>query len=122
MSRLRRLAVSWLLAPRCSVLVAVVLLLTRRRIGAALEGTGFKVRRLSTDRYAYTGQALLWTALRVAPVPLLIGFTAWALDHTPDSSAWRRGIAEGLQIAAWITLALAFLGAVCRPGGLGDGR
>ena len=101
------------------MLVAAVLLLTRRRIAAALEATGVNVRRVSTDRYAWTGQALLWSALLAAPIPLLIGFIGWALEQTPDAGAWMRGIAEGLQLSAWIILFLAFLAALCRPGGLG---
>ena len=101
------------------LLVAAVLLLTRRRIGKALKQTGPKTHRASTDRYAYTGQALFWTFLLAVPIPLLIGFTGWALNQNPDSGAWMRGIAEGLEVAAWITLVLAFLAALGRRGGLG---
>lgn len=101
------------------VLVLAVLLITRRRIGAALAQTSTNVRRVATDRYAYTGQALLWTLLLAVPIPLLIGFVAWALPQTPESSSWMRGIVDGLQKATWIVLGLTFLMVLCRPGGLG---
>jgi potassium efflux system protein len=101
------------------VLVVIVLLITRRRIGAALERTATKVRRVSTDRYAYTGEALMWTFLLALPIPLLFGLTSWALQQAPDSSVWMQGIQDGLKIAAWISFVLAFLATVCRPGGLG---
>ncbi len=102
------------------ILVIVgMLLLTRRRIGAALQNSGAKVHRISTDRYAYTGAALVWTALLALPIPLLVGYFAWALEQTANASTWLRGITYGLQVTSWIILALAFLAALCRPGGLG---
>jgi small-conductance mechanosensitive channel len=108
--------------PVCSfgiVLVVVMLLLARRRIGAALGHTGVKIRRISTARYTHTGEALVWTVLLAIPIPLALGFAGWALGQTPKPSDWMRGIAFGLQMAARITLASEFLAAVCRPGGLG---
>ncbi len=99
--------------------ITIVLLLLRRWMSTALERTAAKVRRASTDSYAYTGEALLWTTLLAVPIPLLIGFTAWALQQSPESSAWIRGIADGLHKGTWMIIVLAFLAAVCRPGGLG---
>ncbi len=101
------------------VLAAVLILLARSRLVAAVERTAPSVRRASTDRFSYTGQALLWTVLLAVPFPVLLGFMGWALERTPDPSAWIRGIAEGLQIAAWIGLVLAFLAVLSRPGGMG---
>ncbi|MHC4176968.1 MAG: mechanosensitive ion channel domain-containing protein [Planctomycetota bacterium] len=101
------------------VLVVALLLLFRQRIGVALERTGVKIRRISSDRYAHTAEALLWTSLLALPIPLLIGFAGWALGQTPKPSDWLRGLAGGLEFAAQVTLALGFMAAVCRPGGLG---
>jgi potassium efflux system protein len=101
------------------VILAAVLLVWRRRIVVTLERTEVPIRRISTDRYAYTGKALIWTSLLVVPVPILIGFVGWALGQLPTPSDWMRGIARGLQIAAWIMLVMGFMAAVCRPGGLG---
>ena len=101
------------------VLVAVLLLLFRHRIGVALERTGGKIMRVSTDRYSYTGEALLWTLLLAIPIPLLLGFAGWALGQTSMPSDWLRGLSGGLEYAARITYAMEFLAAVCRPNGLG---
>ncbi len=101
------------------LLLTAALLLTRRHIGAALRNSGGKLRRVSTDRYAYTGAALVWTALLALPIPLLVGYFAWALEQTANASTWLRGITYGLQITSWMLLALAFLVVLCRPGGLG---
>ena len=73
------------------VLVVALLLLFRRRIGAALERTGAKIRRISTDRYAHTGEALLWTSLLAVPIPLLMGFAGWALGQDPQAQRLAAG-------------------------------
>ena len=101
------------------VIAALLILLTRRRLIAAIERTGASIHRASTDRFYYTGQALLWTTLLAVPIPLLVGFIGWGLQQTSGAAPWLRGIAEGLQIAAWITLVLAFLAVLSRPGGVG---
>ena len=106
------------------VFLTAVLLLMRRRISTALEQTGVKIRRISTDRYAYTGQAIVWTFLLAVPIPLVIGFTGWALEgwalgKTPAPSDWMRGIIYGFRWAASITLVTGLVASVCRPSGLG---
>jgi potassium efflux system protein len=102
------------------LLAAVLLFLTRRRIGAALVQTGVKVRRISTDRFAHTGEALFWTFLLALPIPLLIGLAGWALSQAPEPGTWLQSMANGLRLAAWISLLLAFLAAVCYRNGLGS--
>lgn len=100
-------------------LVVAVLVLTRRRIGAALAHTGDKIRRISTDRYRYTAEALAWTLLLAIPAALAIGFVGWALELTDDTSDWIRGISYGLKIIAEIIFIAGFLAAVCRQSGIG---
>ena len=102
------------------VLFLVVLLLARGRIVMALERTGDKVRKVSQDRFAYTLEALLWTLLLAAPLPLLLWFTERALEQSPESSAWLGGIDQGLQVAVWIAAVTELLAQICRPDGLGD--
>lgn len=101
------------------VLVVVLLLIMRRRISAALIRTKQKIHRISTDRFAYTWEALFWTVLLALPLPLLLVLTGWVLGQNPEASGWMRGIAEGCKTAAWITLATGFMSAVCREEGLG---
>lgn len=100
-------------------LALAALLIMRRRIAVALRQTGTRLRRISTDRYARTFEALLWTLLLAIPVPLLLGFAAWALQQTFNPSDWVRGIRYGLEVAAWCALGFGFLAEVCRTGGLG---
>ena len=99
-------------------LTVVVILFMRRRIGVALERTGERTRRISTDRYAHTIEALVWTCLLAVPLPVTIGFAGWAFGQTPKPSDWMPGLAYGLRIAASVTLATQLMAALCRPGGL----
>ncbi len=103
-----------------AIFVAVaVLLLVRGRTIAVVEETGIKIRRISSDRYSHTAVALAGTLLLVAPLPLLIGFTAWSIGQAPAPSDWLRSIGHGIGVAGWIILVAGFLSAVCRPRGLG---
>ncbi len=102
------------------IALAVGLLLARPRISTALDETGVKTRRISTDRYRWTWEALGWTALLVLPVPLLFGFAGWKLIIVPGASDWLRGLSYGLRSASWVVLDVALVAAVVRPGGLGE--
>lgn len=102
-----------------ALLLAAVLLLSRRRIIRSLEGTGARSRRASSDRWQNTGRAFLWTLLLAIPVPLVVLFAGWTLQRAPDSSDWLLGLSAGLQIAAWVLLVAAFFSGVVRPNGLG---
>jgi potassium efflux system protein len=106
----------------CLGLLAVtgLLLSLRGRIAAALDRTGTRIRRISTDRYRYTLEALLWTVLLAAPLPLLLGFAAWMLGQTVAPSGWLRGLRIGVTSSAWMAVAISLLAAVCRDRGLGD--
>ena len=68
------------------LLFAVVLLILRFRIGAALRRTGEGVRRVSTDRFGLTLQAVFWTALLALPIPLLVGLLT-AMLRKPGNQA-----------------------------------
>ncbi len=88
-------------------------------MGVALEQTGVQIRRISTDRFSHTGKALAITVLLALPLPLLLGYTGWALRQTAASSDWMRGVAKGLPFAAVVALFATFTVVVCRPNGLG---
>jgi potassium efflux system protein len=105
---------------RCIGILAIVTLLIvlRGRIISALEKTGIVARRISSDHYALTGEALLWTILLAAPLPLLIALMGWAIKLYPNPSGWLKDSADSAQTAAAITMATLFLAAVLRPGGL----
>ena len=96
-----------------------ILLGMRGRIITALEKTGLNIRRISTDQYKYTFQALMWTILLAAPIPLFCAVVWWVVDPVTESNDWLRGVGIGLSKAVWLTLLAFFIVAMCRPGGLG---
>jgi potassium efflux system protein len=102
------------------ILVATLLIILRQRLVGLLEQTGRRSRRISTDRYGNTGEALLWTVLLALPIPLLVGCTAWALGQAARPSDWLAGFQSGLQRAAWIVLVTSVVLNLIRRGGIGD--
>ncbi len=100
------------------LLLAVVLLILRFRMGAALRRTGEGVRRVSTDRFGLTLQAVFWTALMALPIPLFVGFLTAALAQAGNPSAWLGDINRGMpQFLLGVSAASATI-ACCYPGGL----
>lgn len=106
------LALAWIL------LAGLVLM--RRRVGRALEATGVRIRRISTDRYSFTALAFLWTLALALPVPLFLFLLGVLLGMTPDSGRWLSGMGRGLVICSLVALPVVFMFTVCRPSGLGD--
>ena len=106
---------------RCLLLLVafVVLCLLRPWFISALVQTGVATRRISTDRYSVTWQALGLTFLLTLPIPMLLFFFSWAIQESAGQNAWLRGLASGLQDGVWVMFFLQFLTVVCRPDGLG---
>ncbi len=100
------------------LLLAVVLLILRFRIGAALRRTGEGVRRVSTDRFGLTLQAVIWTALLALPIPLFVGFLTAALAQAGKPSAWLGDINQGMPLFLLGVSAVSATIACCYPGGL----
>ncbi len=100
------------------LLLAVVLLILRFRITAALRSTGEKVRRVSTDRFGLTLRAVFWTALLALPIPLFVGFLTAALAQAGKPSAWLSDINHGMPLVLLGVSAAAATIACCYPGGL----
>ncbi len=100
------------------LLFAVVLLILRFRIGAALRRTGEGIRRVSTDRFGLTLSALFWTALLALPIPLFAGFLTAALAQAGNPSAWLSDINHGMPVVLLGVSAASATIACCYPGGL----
>ena len=98
--------------------VAVLLLILRFRIGAALRKTGEGVRRVSTDRFGLTLQAVFWTALLALPVPLLVGLATTILAQSWKPSSWLNDINRGMPFLFLGVTAVSATIACCHPGGL----
>jgi len=100
------------------VLGALALLLARPPITGALKKASERVKRISTDAYRHTLQALLFSILLALPVPLLLWFAAYALRQSPHGNEWVWDLAIGLHRAGWITFGAWLLAAVCHRAGL----
>jgi potassium efflux system protein len=100
--------------------LAVVLLTLRPRMIRSLELTGERTRRISTDRYFLSWEALFWTALLAAPLAILLMFFSWAVSNAESPSAWLQSLAGGTPAVARIAYIIAFTSELCRPKGLGN--
>ena len=100
------------------LLFAAVLLTLRFRIGAALRRTGEGVRRVSTDRFGLTLQAVFWTALLALPIPLLVGLLTAMLAQAGKPSNWLNDINRGMPFLLLGMTAASATIACCHPGGL----
>ncbi len=91
--------------------------------GRRLKTIAAATSRIRTDRFIYTIEALVHTALRAAPVPLALFFTGWWLlqpgsSNTPfAAAAGTAGLSTSLILAALLTLHGA-----CAPKGLMEGH
>jgi potassium efflux system protein len=104
------------------LLLVVLLMITRLRMIRSLEDTGDRTRRISTDRYMWSWEALLWTILLAAPLPILLALLGWSLGETNAPSSWMRGLADGIPATSLVVFMLTFAHELSRPGGLGSGH
>lgn len=86
----------------------------------ALKRAGEGVGRVSKDRYAFTGKALLWTLLLSLPLPLLFGFVAFNLPQPDSSLDWQAGIRFAMRSFALCLFAAFMVLTTCLPAGLGQ--
>ncbi|QDT60213.1 Miniconductance mechanosensitive channel MscM precursor [Stieleria bergensis] len=98
----------------------LLLLLLRPMILKRLRYTGTRIRRVSTDKYRYTVQALLLTFAIAIPLPKMLGYCGWNLHHIARLNEVGLGLSLGLRSAAWIYFFSMFFAAVCIKGGLAE--
>ena len=83
------------------IVALIIAFLLKRRAPKRLEALAIPMRRIRTDRYLLTGEALAWTAVCVVPLPL----AAWML-----SRLFQQGTASGTSFSD--AIATAFLAVV----------
>ncbi len=83
-----------------ALLLLAIVFLPRRALARRFEEVTSKVGRLSTDSIWLTLQALLISALRALPVPVLFAVVAWALTRSPQHSAFTAAVAQALLATA----------------------
>lgn len=94
----------------CLVLLAIVLLCVVPRLRGRLETIRSRVGRVRSDSFELTVEALLITAIRVLPVPLVLGGCAWMmLEHEPPVEPFPRAVATSGWTLAVLLFALRFL-------------
>ncbi len=91
----------------------------RRRAPRRFEVLAAPMRRIRTDRYRLTGQALVWTVMRAAPVPfaLYILGKLWQ-QAAANGSSFAEGLAHALTMLVLPAAMLAFLRALTMEGGM----
>ncbi len=102
------------------VAVFIALILTRSRCKRKIIDLGYKVQKISADRYLFTFQAFLFTLVLALPYPMVLVFLGWSLLRTPDASYWLQGLAEGLLFSGYLLAEVLFIRALCRKGGVGE--
>lgn len=96
-----------------------ILCLKPRMLRRIIE-VGSNVKRVSTDRYILSVEALLWTALFAAPSAMILNFLGWTMTYADAPSAWLQNLANGIPTIARITFVISFTAEICRPRGLGN--
>ena len=87
----------------------------RRRI----QALSVRVDRLLTDRFAYTVETLVWSAVLASVGPLILLFVGWTLMDAP-SGELIQGAGYGMMHAAGVAFSCTFLRSICRPNGLAE--
>jgi len=108
----------WLIAGM-AIAGLVALLWLRRRTPAHLERIAAPLRRIRTDRYRYTGQALAWSLLAAAP----FAFACWQLarlfQHVASGgSGFAEALARAFSILVLPAATLSFLRVLTSENGL----
>lgn len=102
------------------VLIFLLLVILRPWMLVALKGSGEGVGRVSVDRFALTGKALLLTLLLASPIPLLFGYVAMTFPELETALDWREGLRVGMQLFASSIFVAFFVVTCCIPDGLGQ--
>ena len=89
-----------------AVLAVAILLRRRKALLRALEASGTKVGKPTTDRIGYSFQALFVTLLLALPWPLLLGVIGWQLGQALDASEFAKAVAAA---AGWVATRFLFL-------------
>jgi|WetSurSiteA1Bulk_404760.scaffolds.fasta_scaffold00180_4 potassium-dependent mechanosensitive channel len=78
----------------------IVLLLIRKWLKQRLKFISEKVGKIYTDNFYYTPEALVYTMLLIAPLPLTMGYLGWFLTNNVTIDNFTQAIGMGLSRAA----------------------
>ena len=100
------------------LLLPLVLVLLRRRIDRALKQLADNLRRVREDRYRYTMRALVLTAVRAAPMMLLMLMLGHILQSVGAGGRFTHSLGRALSAIAPYLYVLTLTIAMCRDNGL----
>jgi potassium efflux system protein len=98
--------------------VFAVLLWKRGAMRRTLRQTAEPIGRPTTDRFAFTMQALLYTLLLALPWPLLVYGAGWQLDRSDHATEFSSAVAAALLWAATPLFGYRFARILCHADGL----
>jgi len=90
------------------ILSFVLVMLYEKQAKKQLAAITIKTRKLSTDSFNYTLQALAYTLVLVLPIPLLSYYLGWFLSGSLHISDFSKAMGEGLQSSAAPLIFLQF--------------
>jgi potassium efflux system protein len=119
---LRVLAIELTYAPLTwlGVLVVLLLLWKHAALKRAIMATAEPLRRIRTDRFRYTLEALGLTLLAALPWPLLLLLLGRALTGSIEAKDFSRAIGGSLTYLALGLFYLRAFRVLCLPGGIAD--
>jgi len=100
------------------LLVFLVLIFMRGYFLRAVVATNEKIRSIRTDHFAYTVEALVWTALASLPLPLLFMLTGWQLSLVPEPTEFSNAVSVALLRLSPDFFYLLFFTNLAIPGGV----
>ncbi|MGD2110472.1 MAG: hypothetical protein PVI86_13915, partial [Phycisphaerae bacterium] len=107
------------------LLVVVLVLAARIKLGSTIPDIAKKVSRASTDSFLFSLHLLVYSFVLALPWPVLLVFLAWRVPSAVDSAEVRAfGLAEAVAAAlgatALLVLTLLLFRGICRPQGLAE--
>lgn len=102
------------------LLVAAFLLLSKRRINGKMDFYASAIKRISTDQYRHTLKAAGLTALKVVPVPFVLGFAGWQLSEMDGVTEFSRAAGNALVNLSATLFGIRLFVKISGPRGLGE--
>lgn len=102
------------------LLVLVALLWSRKRFISLIAVLGNKVSNPSTDNFLLTVQALFLSIILALPVPLLLGFVGWRLQHNLDATQFTRAIGKAFEGVSLVFFYMQILYFLCLKNGVAE--
>ena len=100
--------------------VLIALFRSRKRFLSLIAVIGDKVSNPSTDNFLLTIQALFLSIILALPVPLLLGFMGWRLQHTLDATEFTRAIGKAFEGVSLVFFYMQILYSLCLKNGIAE--